>query len=877
MSRRRWLIVLGVFLAGSAIAIALSLNLSARRPVTVEFKSSPAKLLRPGSLPDPTLLLSPRTQGRWFASAEQTLSVARAHPRRIGTFASFIAATKTTLTVRALPIAVPSGASPHVYTSYSTASRQVTFALPQQTIIHLTTGRSLAALRVGTPLFIGGVRAAVPGGLLVALVTDLGDLAHAATQRVPHLQLAALGSAAGAVAPFAAIGAGIGVQRFLSAATASSADSPPPNGVLLRNQVGPPGIEWIGGLKLGDQGGCPYLNAGVELKAGAGAEWHWPFAFRISGSNDTLSVAGQDQPEGSPFSLGLSDPGADQSYFFGLGVAAGLDITIGCHVGPFGGDWTLASIGVHAMLANETSKHAPISGESDLSVPPTDCIAFGAQPLTAVPSWVPFAEKLKEFAEFAVSLCADVRLSGGAFHALIHGVGPAAGATPQGVALTSSGDAVQPPLTTGHSITIDQVNYQPLLHIGITGGAEIGSNAKAALALGDKLQAALRGGSPTGASTYNSAVQQCDKLNAPPFSPELISCEIAHLGVSARISIDWPHPLEMVSPTILGQPVTLNVTPVTVVTTTSSPTTTSQSTPVTTTQAPSSSLDGTYDGPGTDSTGPGTVTWGLTQTGNRITGAATSTDPSGISGQGTLSGTLAGSTLMFTMDFPPAGNPYGCSARLSGIAEVTGAEIRGSYAGTSSCQGTVSNGQFTLRKKGTPPPSQGPSVSVTDAGGYLWRVSAAAPQAATQVQYPTGPTDAPPGKEYVTEVLHITNFTTRPEPLFEANLVGTANTSVMMGFPAASAKAFGYDTYTASVYCRRGASLLPAGLCELSVVDLSVTPPFPYARIPGGGSVDLLVASFSAVPSAAPLGQVTAYWIEGGPSNLAAVRIPISR
>jgi hypothetical protein len=40
--------------------------------------------------------------------------------------------------------------------------------------------------------------------------------------------------------------------------------------VLLQNQVGWPGIDWTGGVSIGDQGVCPRLEAGLEFKAGIG-------------------------------------------------------------------------------------------------------------------------------------------------------------------------------------------------------------------------------------------------------------------------------------------------------------------------------------------------------------------------------------------------------------------------------------------------------------------------------------------------------------------------------------------------------------------------------------------------------------------------------
>ena len=572
MNPRRWLVAVTIVVVG-AVAAVLILNGTGgpKKPDFARFSSSPARLLPPNALPDSSLLLSPTGREQWLDQVEQTLAVAHARPRRIAVFSSFVSATKTSVTVRALPITVPNGIQPQVYAAYDTAPRQVTFDLPPGVVIHLTQARDLADLRPDTPLLIGGVRAKVPGGLRLQLVTDLGDLARAANRSPSQAE----GSQT--VTP-TVVADNQAASYQLAADTTSTgvSEQPPPQGVLIENnRVGWPGMDWTGALHLGDENGCPYLTAGLEVKAGLGAEWHWPFVFHVDSPSSGISVAGRDQPESSPLALGAADPGADQAYYFGAGVAAGLQITIGCHINvafiKAGGDFTLADLGVKAMLSNETSRHAPISGESDLPVPPTDCIAFGAQPLKSIPSWVPFADKLKQYAEVAISGCADLHISGGLFRSLVHAVGPAAGATPQGVALRASGSAtVHPLLTGGRSITVDRVNYQPLLHIGVTPGIEVGSNAAATLALGDKLQAALKGSS-VGKSSIGRAASavisgigragtSCSsKPDVPRFAPDVLACDLANLGAAVHVSIDWPHPLEMTSPTIVGQPVTLNL------------------------------------------------------------------------------------------------------------------------------------------------------------------------------------------------------------------------------------------------------------------------------------------------------------------------------
>jgi hypothetical protein len=92
------------------------------------------------------------------------------------------------------------------------------------------------------------------------------------------------------------------------------------------------------------------------------------------------------------------------------------------------------------------------------------------------------------------------------------------------------------------------------------------------------------------------------------------------------------------------------------------------------------------------------------QSGTSVTGTLTLRDTrSGIAGQGTVSGSLTGSTLSFTMSIPAGGfpSPYSsCTATLSGTANnVTSAAIAGSYSGNNSCGGAVTGGTLSLTKQ----------------------------------------------------------------------------------------------------------------------------------------------------------------------------------
>ena len=122
-----------------------------------------------------------------------------------------------------------------------------------------------------------------------------------------------------------------------------------------------------------------------------------------------------------------------------------------------------------------------------------------------------------------------------------------------------------------------------------------------------------------------------------------------------------------------------------------------------TTTAPGLNLTGTWSGSAQDSSGPGSVTWRITQNGNSVSGTLRFTDSSsGISGRGTVTGTLAGSRLSFVMEIPVGGfgSPFkSCSFKTdSGSAQATTSRIQGTYSGTNSCTGPVRNGSIDLSR-----------------------------------------------------------------------------------------------------------------------------------------------------------------------------------
>lgn len=72
-----------------------------------------------------------------------------------------------------------------------------------------------------------------------------------------------------------------------------------------------------------------------------------------------------------------------------------------------------------------------------------------------------------------------------------------------------------------------------------------------------------------------------------------------------------------------------------------------------------------------------------------------------ITGRGTLTGTLQGSTMRFTIAIPAGGfdAPYAsCTVSVSGDGRATATAITASYSGTNSCSGPVTGGDMNLNK-----------------------------------------------------------------------------------------------------------------------------------------------------------------------------------
>ena len=114
-------------------------------------------------------------------------------------------------------------------------------------------------------------------------------------------------------------------------------------------------------------------------------------------------------------------------------------------------------------------------------------------------------------------------------------------------------------------------------------------------------------------------------------------------------------------------------------------------------------ITGTWNGPASDSSGPGTMTWRVTQAGSSFAGDLTLEDTAtGVRGSGTISGSVTGGSVRFSIDVPAGGfgAPFVlCAAEVAGEAQLTSTSLTGTYAGTNSCTGTIESGEMTLTRQ----------------------------------------------------------------------------------------------------------------------------------------------------------------------------------
>ncbi len=119
--------------------------------------------------------------------------------------------------------------------------------------------------------------------------------------------------------------------------------------------------------------------------------------------------------------------------------------------------------------------------------------------------------------------------------------------------------------------------------------------------------------------------------------------------------------------------------------------------------APALSLTGTFSGNASDSSGPGRMTWVLSQVGASVSGTMTASTPSGtVQFRGNFAGTLSGTTLIFTIRVPAGGVSAlpTCTIEIPGVATgVSSSSVSGTYSGTSTCTAPFNNGQFALARQ----------------------------------------------------------------------------------------------------------------------------------------------------------------------------------
>jgi hypothetical protein len=121
-------------------------------------------------------------------------------------------------------------------------------------------------------------------------------------------------------------------------------------------------------------------------------------------------------------------------------------------------------------------------------------------------------------------------------------------------------------------------------------------------------------------------------------------------------------------------------------------------------------LSGSWSGTGTDAQGPEKFRWTVTQTGSNLTGTAIldPADPTdGTCGSchkqksGTVSGTISGSTLTLTLDFPQGGGDLTplCGLTMTATTtDVAAGRISSAYTGSTTCEGPITDGTLVMSR-----------------------------------------------------------------------------------------------------------------------------------------------------------------------------------
>ena len=119
-------------------------------------------------------------------------------------------------------------------------------------------------------------------------------------------------------------------------------------------------------------------------------------------------------------------------------------------------------------------------------------------------------------------------------------------------------------------------------------------------------------------------------------------------------------------------------------------------------------LSGNWIGTGSDAQGDVTFKWTLTQAGGTVAGTAvmdSATPNDGSCGSchkqktGSVTGTISGTLLTLRLDFPKGGTDITplCGLTLAAtLSDVTAGRIAGNYTGTTTCEGTITDGKLTV-------------------------------------------------------------------------------------------------------------------------------------------------------------------------------------
>jgi hypothetical protein len=117
---------------------------------------------------------------------------------------------------------------------------------------------------------------------------------------------------------------------------------------------------------------------------------------------------------------------------------------------------------------------------------------------------------------------------------------------------------------------------------------------------------------------------------------------------------------------------------------------------------PPSSFAGTWRGNITVTGVTAVMTWTLSQTGTSVSGPVVIALPTGaVLLNGTIGGTVSGSSLTYTITVPPGGvvTQPGCSGQISGASALSSTTtMTGTYSVNSACTTGLSSGSFTLTR-----------------------------------------------------------------------------------------------------------------------------------------------------------------------------------